>query len=1048
HRVHPDKPLGSSEAFQELKMFYDIAKTKTPQLAKNKTVIDWFRNVFAKKVENATTKALTGREITPAIKPTPITPKIPSELQPLAKEALKYRSAEEFVKSFKHIGYPIKNIGGITISQKMSGDSYFFEATIDKSKGFFLKTDDAQQAYNIAKDIQKKIKTGDTKIFTDKTLIPKSQLKNIYNQAHQITPEAQKGVKEAVKPEISPITPTLPATEQVVAGKMEDIIIPNQQEQVSVFKNFINPKTLNRTILDTSDIAIRTTKAGNKVPAIRKSGFFATKDIETAPIRDVYQQVQSPHHMALIQDGYKLGGKFGTIFKKVWIPTKTAIVSTKEFHITSNKEFKDILKKYHIPITKKNGELLSDMLEGKTTIPAKYTDYVKDVRTFLDKQRNTANAIREKMGKETIGYIEDYVPHIQKSILWNELLNNRATISDSLDFIIPNAAKNPFAFRRVLEELPKAERNFFVLIDRYNNAIAKDLHITPAIENIKAYNSVLKNRGLNNAAKYWDEYIRTGLVGKQHKLDTSLSIGQKGRKSLQKWNQMVNSAFLTGKIAWNIATQPLSYITLTPTETGYWNATKAIAKMFNKGMRQFAQDNSLSLKIKSGDILANAVGEGRTIVNGIYRTPIDKWNAAISTIGSIEEQILHETSFIAGLDKAKRLGYKGQDAIDFADLVAERTQSMYNKENRALILNSDFAKALFPFQSFATEMYNHAREIGTTSGAMKLKFSQRIGKLLRLLAGIYLANLYAKSITGKKKTTVGTFIPFIGQFVDAAISKITGQEYYSGRSPFTVIQQVDQIIKGSKDYIKYGSLKALRKVGVNFGTAACGIGGGGQINNIIDGVMADINEEVKNVSGERMFRVEDITSKIKAPIFGVWATKGGREYWQGKEKSWLDIFEGKTEEEQFEIDKKQALSELESKIYKGTVTTSDIAEALKKGYIENSAKALKKFIIEAKLPDDIKKFSRLRTIDQVEVIKNASVEDRKRFIPFVNQNFAKVLREEAQKPKIPEGKTSDTNLIHTIALYAKAIGTDPLTAFNRIFTGQKIRRIDSGTIIV
>jgi len=35
-----------------------------------------------------------------------------------------------------------------------------------------------------------------------------------------------------------------------------------------------------------------------------------------------------------------------------------------------------------------------------------------------------------------------------------------------------------------------------------------------------------------------------------------------------------------------------------------------------------------------------------------------------------------------------------------------------------------------------------------------------------------------------------------------------------------------------------------------------------------------------------------------------------------------------------------------------------------------------------------------------------------------------------------------------ISLYAKAIGTDPLTAFNRIFTGQKITKLVNGTIIV
>ena len=43
---------------------------------------------------------------------------------------------------------------------------------------------------------------------------------------------------------------------------------------------------------------------------------------------------------------------------------------------------------------------------------------------------------------------------------------------------------------------------------------------------------------------------------------------------------------------------------------------------------------------------------------------------------------------------------------------------------------------------------------------------------------------------------------------------------------------------------------------------------------------------------------------------------------------------------------------------------------------------------------------------------------------------------------------SDKTFIGKILIYAKAIGTDPITAFNRIFTGQKIRRTDNGAIIV
>ena len=50
---------------------------------------------------------------------------------------------------------------------------------------------------------------------------------------------------------------------------------------------------------------------------------------------------------------------------------------------------------------------------------------------------------------------------------------------------------------------------------------------------------------------------------------------------------------------------------------------------------------------------------------------------------------------------------------------------------------------------------------------------------------------------------------------------------------------------------------------------------------------------------------------------------------------------------------------------------------------------------------------------------------------------------------IPENKKISNDDFLTMALvYAKAMGTDPITAFNRIFTGQKIRKVTNDAIIV
>ena len=750
----------------------------------------------------------------------------------------------------------------------------------------------------------------------------KSQLTDIWNKAQvakepEIAPEPEiipkepiiEPVAEGIKPLAVEAKKKLPTIKNFTNFESKESPIAGLEKEASRINGLrlsgkLDAKEANKQIQEINKkkveyakekgIAITTTQSGKTRIAIRKSGFYAKEEIVKAPTVDTYSQFQPPSSMALMQDSFKLGGEFGPIYKEVWMPTKKSIVGSIESKLKFDKEFKAITKKHNFALTKENGILLSDMLEKKIKIPEKHKALIEEIRQYMDNKRDLANAIRERMGKSTIGYIENYVPHIQETSIWNELVGNDITITDNFDFIIPNQVKNPFAFKRLMEEMANPDRNFFGLVERYNSAVAKDMHINPAIENIKAYNTVLKDKGLFKSAKYWDEYIRVGLLGKQHKIDSAISVSPLVRRGLKKWKDILNKAFLAGKVSWNLATQPLSYISLTPTEAGYTNAITAVIRMFNKGIRAEVSKQSLSLRIKSQDILSDAIGEGREFANRIYRTKIDKWNDMVTMISSIEEQLLHQTSYIAGLSRAKELGYKGEDAQMFADLVAERTQSMYNKENRALILSSDITTGAIPFQSFATELSNHAKEILTKSkGAMQLNIRQRLGKLIRLLIGIWLGNQYSKALTGREKTTVGTFIPFGGETVDRAIikaknlikAKIGGkEEYVTTRSPVSLLQQVDTLTKAAKDYLKYGDTKRLRKLAITFGPAIFGMGGGGQLSNLVDGIIADIDEEVKNVTGHRLFKVKDLESKIKAPIFGVWSTKGAREYWEKRNR--------------------------------------------------------------------------------------------------------------------------------------------------------------------
>ena len=778
---------------------------------------------------------------------------------------------------------------------------------------------------NINEDIKKTIRINEARKEFKKTFPTILKNKDFYSQVAKQTKKEIKETGEGMVREVKPEIKLLPAPERKLlpepkpaattikearqlfkktretpefvnilkTGKKKIITPINEKIPQEPIRNFDNHLPVNRPDFEKlvpeikneilQKVATKTTKSGKKIPIIRKSGFYAHKEIETAPIRDVYSNFKSPTNMALQQDG--LGeGKFGSVYRYIWKPTKEAIAQNKKFYNLAASKIKSLAKKYNVKITKKNGELLADALEGKNlqNIPDNIKQLAKEIRVILDKARGVVNHQRRLLGKEEIGYIKNYLPHLQKTTLWSQLVND-VTISEVFDFIVPNQTKNPHAYKRLLKELPNADRNAFYLLDRYFDAISKELYYTPAIENIKAHIAALKDRGLFRAARYWEEYIREGLVGKSNKLDITLNVSKPVERLLQKFRNMLNSAYLTGNLGWSLLTQWQS-TAFTLKEAGIRNTVKAFTDVLKSGIRKSIQENSKVLQIKSSDLMSTAVAEGRNLGGKIYRSPIQKYNDFISLLGSAEEKFLTEWSFAAGLKRARQLGLKGEDALEFADIVAERSQSMYNRENRALILNSKLLNSAFPFQSFSIEAFNHALELLTKSrGAVSLTRRERLGKAIRLMVGIYLANKIYESATGRKKTTIGSFVPYGGQMIDYLAQRAKGKKYYgTGRAPVSQVQIMDELIRAFTDYVKYGSTKRLREFGIKYGLAAGGIGGGTQINRIIDAIIADIEGEVKDVRGKKMFEIKGM-DKIRAPLFGVWNTEAGKEYWQKRQ---------------------------------------------------------------------------------------------------------------------------------------------------------------------
>ena len=72
HKYHPDKPLGSKEAFKQLQRYYEATKKNITDISKSPSLIKWFKGLFSKSEQPTAPKLLQG-ETTPLAEENAIT---------------------------------------------------------------------------------------------------------------------------------------------------------------------------------------------------------------------------------------------------------------------------------------------------------------------------------------------------------------------------------------------------------------------------------------------------------------------------------------------------------------------------------------------------------------------------------------------------------------------------------------------------------------------------------------------------------------------------------------------------------------------------------------------------------------------------------------------------------------------------------------------------------------------------------------------------------------------------------------------------------------
>ena len=634
-----------------------------------------------------------------------------------------------------------------------------------------------------------------------------------------------------------------------------------------------------------------------KTPAIRQqSGIYAEKEFEDYPFKDAGGKTDNMTSWAATADNITEGEGFGPMYTRIAAPAYKTVADRNDFISIYAAQITNLAKKAGLVkgawgvLDSKDGEIIFHLLEGKEVESAtdKHRAFVKGMRGIYDEMRVLANDVRVKLGKKPIGYLENYASHIRRTSLFQQLIEQfQTTISENFDFVIPNEKKNPFAMKR-LGGMEDKETNFWKIIDGYIQAIASDIYISPLVEKIKSVASVLEGREMYKSKKFLDSFIRNNLLKKPDTIDnyTGMRAGSKIRKGIGRIIHARQLGALAGNIEWVFFTQPMS-MGNTVMKTGIPNTLKGLLKWFDPKLRaEINRYTAMRLKRRAGAV-TSALGDIDKRGEKVFKGRVDKFNAFLGLLGDTMEHHLTGCSIAAGLEKGKQYGLEGEQLWLYADYIGQVTQSMYNPETRMQLLNSMATRAAFPFQSFAGEMFRHLRTLTGKGGGLPLNKRQRLGHILNLIIATFVVNEINERARGRKLVTVGTFIPLVGGFVDEQLARAynavlkrvgkKGARFRPGRVPIAPMEDIKRLTDAARDLIQHGNPTRFRRELVFWGAGLSGIGGAGQMNKFIDGMVALEKGYVEDVAGRKLFKVESWSALWRGP----WGTPEGKAYKRG-----------------------------------------------------------------------------------------------------------------------------------------------------------------------
>lgn len=598
---------------------------------------------------------------------------------------------------------------------------------------------------------------------------------------------------------------------------------------------------------------------------------------------------------------------------------------------------------------------------------------------------------------------------------------------------------------------------------------------------------LVKQNGINNFLEYLDDFANN-LAGKTNPLDRWFQkVMPGGRKTFRaiNWiNSRVKANTILGNLSSSVAQifnvpQGIASAKLYSIPGIQRTLGDFLAKIQNKSLRTAIDESAFISERYREDLSA------RFKVDWVAH-PIQRTTEQGKEFGAWITGVLDEvgTKFIWQSHYAKAIGEGIADPVKYADDTTRALVAGRGVGEVPLIHQSKIAQLIIPFQ---LEVGNLWYVMG---GFVKRK---DFGAIATLLVANYLMNRAAESVRGSpvvfdpiesmidgatqahnemddSGNAGRAALKFLGRNAGEILSNLPlGQTIAEAVSDDWVkntlgIQGGKQELFGNANPGRFGAgLLAFNSLSDPLARLALPFGGL-QAERTINGIKAMLEGGVKDTKGQVSYTITPtISNVIKAVLFGQNATSDAQAYFATRDDLFNRTYrqqEGRTDL-QMEAETKWAeikkLSPEEGKAALKTlaVANPDLAQAVvdvgveEKQGLNGTERLIKTLGVDNGERADFiaQQLDTLKTDDEKKAFLK-ELATKKLITAQVLSQVGQLMKDSGAPPSVANGTHSTGSILDTVLTYADALGTDPLTAFNRIFTGQRIRRVDNGTIIV